>query len=241
MPQRAARCPRTVPEQARAGEARHAAADDQDIEVVTGHSGRPRASRVRRPAKAHGLRAPAAAWRPGVVSNSSSPRPRSGSETAAVEEPDQAIGKGHHVALVRPAPGGIARQQPRPGRDPVAARSAHFLGDEFGQRGDIAQAQVVALAGHRVQPVGRIADDGHPVRRHGIGLDQLQRVAAAHADPLETGPSRKPKSCCSNSRNAAVRQRGHRFGRGGAPRQDEDKPAPPAGSKASGPSGVKRS
>ncbi len=82
------------------------------------------------------------------------------------------------LALVGAAVGGPLLKQGQAARLGVAA-------DAAGQQFQIAQGQVEALAGHRVQGVGGVADHRRERHRLGAGLAEHQRVAGALTDAGE--------------------------------------------------------
>ncbi len=95
------------------------------------------------------------------------------------EDARQAIGEGDHATLIAAARGGITLQDRQ-------IAEIHAVVQRFdqhiGECGDIAQSQIEALPGHRVQTVRGIADQGEPRTNRFARPHQIERVSLAIAD-----------------------------------------------------------
>ena len=97
------------------------------------------------------------------------------------EQAVQPVGHRHQCDIVGPPPAFVARQ--RRERAIVEAEPP-VVDHDLGQRRDIAQSEIEALAGDRMDGVGGVADQGEAAVDIAVGMEQPNRIAPAPAqDP----------------------------------------------------------
>src|SRR5690606_11628077 len=93
------------------------------------------------------------------------------------EEPDQAMRERADAALVVAPPIAIARE-----RIGAAVVAGARVGDDLGERRDVAQREVEALPRDGMQTKRRVADEHDARPRRGLARDARELVHLAHAD-----------------------------------------------------------
>ena len=145
----------------------HAAADDDDVEIGTHQSKlAPRASLGIRPA-APSDSCDSASFAAGMRSNASMPTSRSSFDRAERlrEQPHQAIGEADDVAAIGRAPLAIAFEpQAVAGIERIALLRTSVR-EHFREAGRVAQTEIEALTGDRMQRLRGVADDRPVARR----------------------------------------------------------------------------
>ncbi|MCY1424229.1 hypothetical protein D9M71_399660 [compost metagenome] len=116
------------------------------------------------------------------------------------KQPGDPVGKAHGQHLIQTLAGQVALQLAQ------IAQPRTILQQGLGQRHDVAQGKVVALAGNRVRTVGSVADQHQMAAHLLLGLEQRQRVAVPHAD-LAEGPEAIAERLLQLGEEAALVQR----------------------------------
>ena len=115
---------------------------------------------------------------PGMRSTAANPRiPRQPDRPDIVrKQAVQPVGHGHQADIVGAPPAFVALQ----GRQPAMIQAEPPVVDrDLGERRDVAQSQIEALAGNRMDGVGRVADQGEARSDIALGMEQPQRIAPA--------------------------------------------------------------
>lgn len=107
------------------------------------------------------------------------------------EQPHEAIGKSNQLLLVVVPPTGVALEEQVVARINFAA--CPLVDYAIAQRRNVPEPEVEALRRHRVQTVGRIADEDCARRDESARLAERQRIRGANADPRKTTES--PAEC----------------------------------------------
>ena len=110
------------------------------------------------------------------------------------------IGRHHHALNIKAAPAGVTIE------DLCIARikpQTHPFDDDLCQSCNVAQTEVQALAGNRVHPVRRIANQHHAGVGDAVGMLEIERVAhdrRVHLDGAEQPAHRLLNFMCHAAR-----------------------------------------
>ena len=156
------------------------------------------------------------------------------------EAAHQRIGEAHDRVAVGPPPGGIALEQRRRARVGRGAIRRHFFGEQFGERGDVAQRQVESLSRDRMQALRGVAEDHRARRRQPLRARQRERIGLAPPDAGEAAEPQAEGELQLGDEGASSRASARAAASGASVQITAERPSA-IGSTAIGPSGVKRS
>ena len=229
--------------QRRRARADHAAADDDDVEVGT-HQSRlaPRASfgNPARPRQRQ-LRQRVLGRRHQIEREHADVAQRLDRAERLREQAHQAVGEANDVAAIGVAPLAVALEPQAVARIERIALLRASVREHLRETGCVAQTEIEALTGDRVQRLRGVADDRESLGHVLVRARQRQRIQLSRADPHEATETESERVLQAREERGVVQP-----GRSTARRRRANvqiSPSRPSdiGSSASGPDGVKRS